>query len=65
LIGYLRKKRKSFADFIKDDFAKYESAKERFTNINDEFRPTIYLISLQIEALDERSKDLLSVPAFF
>ena len=68
LIGYLSRKRRTFEDFLakyQAEFADYENSPTRFINVNDELRPTLYLIQLQIEAQDEGSKTLLSVLSFF
>ncbi len=68
LIKFVEIKRIGFDEFVKNynaGFAAFEQAQERFKDVNDEFRPTLYLLTLQIEAQDERSKDLLSVLAFF
>jgi tetratricopeptide (TPR) repeat protein len=68
MIKFLEIKRKSFDEFIatfKTGFAEFEKSKDRFNDVNDEFRPTLYLLTLQIETQDERAKDLLSVLSFF
>ncbi len=68
MIKFLEIKRKSFDEFIanfKTGFVEFEKSQDRFSDVNDEFRPTLYLLALQIEAQDQRSKDLLSVLAFF
>lgn len=68
MIKFLEIKRKSFDEFIstfKAGFTEFEKSKDRFSDVNDEFRPTLYLLTLQIEVQDERAKDLLSVLAFF
>jgi tetratricopeptide (TPR) repeat protein len=68
LISYLRLKNLSFenlSETFDDDFRKFETSKERFTDVNDLIRPTLYLLELQINAQDDKSKELLSVLAFF
>jgi tetratricopeptide (TPR) repeat protein len=68
LISYLKLKNLSFdkvSDTFDDDFRKFETSKERFTDVNDLIRPTLYLLELQINAQDNKSKELLSVLAFF
>ena len=52
LIKFVEIKRIGFDEFVKNynaGFAAFEQAKERFKDVNDEFRPTLYLLTLQID----------------
>lgn len=53
----------AFTANFKEGFYEFEKSRDRFKEINDKLRPTLYLISLQIEAQDEPSRELLSVLA--